>query len=102
VRIGVSCDQNQKLQSLGKASHFVFHDADPFNGQVVWERTVDVPATPVASLLQWIADRGTDIILTAEVGPLARRHLADQGVVVLVGAEGIQARRLLRAFFAGC
>ena len=102
MRIAVSCDKEQKLRSLGEASHFAFHDADPQNGRVVWKQTVDVPETPVAFLPQWIADRGTDIVLTAEVGPLARRHLADQGVAILVGAEGITASRLLNALFAHC
>lgn len=98
MRFAIPCEGPRVADHFATASHFAFYDANPKDGAILQEIVVETPVHEPVSLPNWIADRGTDVVLAPELGSRVRQSLADRGVAIVSGVAGTDPRLMVKDY----
>ncbi|MGB9578435.1 MAG: NifB/NifX family molybdenum-iron cluster-binding protein [Halothiobacillaceae bacterium] len=74
--------------SFGRCQYFIFVDSETLQFEAVENPNTRASGGAGTNSGQLIANKGTDVLLTGDVGPNAARVLAAAGVNVVTGATG--------------
>jgi predicted Fe-Mo cluster-binding NifX family protein len=100
MRFAIPCEGRNVATEFQKASHFAFLDANPSSGHVLREEIVHAPVYRGPALSQWLADYGTDVLLTPDTAGLTPDRLTSRGIGVVVGGRGHDVKGVVESFLA--
>jgi len=101
IRVAIPCDGQRIATHFGHASRFVLFDADPDNGRITAENVEDAPPHQPGLLPQWLAQRGTNVVLAGGMGVRARQLFAERGIEVVTGVEVHDPKEAIEQYIKG-
>ena len=79
----------------------MFFEADPQTGEIAAEEIVEAPPHQPGLLPQWLAERGTDVVLAGGMGGRARDLFDRHGITVVVGVGEGDPKRMVEQYLKG-
>jgi len=101
IRVAVPCEGELIASHFGHASSFLLFDADPEKKEITNRELADAPPHQPGLLPQWLAERGTNVVLAGGMGVRARDLFAERGIGVVLGVEAANPRSAVEAYLEG-
>lgn len=101
MRLAIPCEGDQVCEHFGRASQFMFVDADLASGRIEREETLTPPPHEPGLWPKWVADQGADVVLAVGMGGRAVQRFAEHGVDVVVGVMLRDPRQAVQDYLGG-
>lgn len=98
MRIAVAAMGNEVAQHFGHCENFILFDAE--NGKITSENSIPNPGHRPGFLPNFLADKGSEVIIAGGMGGGAVDIFNERNVEVIVGAQG-NAREAVEAYLKG-
>ncbi len=100
-RIAIPCENGRVVPHFGHAPQFAVLDVDPQSGRIDSETVLDAPPHEPGALPRWLAEQKVNVVLAGGMGGRAQQLLGSQGIEVVTGVAGDDARAVATAYVAG-
>jgi predicted Fe-Mo cluster-binding NifX family protein len=101
MRIAIPLADERLAMHFGHCERFALIDVDPIGKKILKREDVEAPPHQPGFLPVWLAERGANMIIAGGMGQRALALFSEQGIKVVVGAQGDSPARLVTAFIAG-
>ena len=101
MRIAIPVADGKLSMHFGHCERFAFVDVDMTGKKILKREDIEAPQHQPGLLPPWLAERGANMIIAGGMGQRAKALFAEQGIQVIVGAQGDTPDRLVAAFMAG-
>ena len=101
MRIAIPLADGRLSMHFGHCERFALIDVDPIGKKILKREDIEAPPHQPGLLPGWLAERGAKMIIAGGMGQRALALFSEQGIQVVVGAQGDTPDRLVAAFIAG-
>lgn len=86
---------------FGHCDEFVLFDVDKEASRIVTQQSLTAPPHEPGVLPRWLHEQNTRLIIAGGMGVRAQQLFQQQGIEVLVGAQGGNPEEIVKAYLAG-
>ncbi len=101
IKIAIPLANGRLSMHFGHCERFALVNVDPTEEEILKREDIDAPPHESGLLPPWLAERGTNVIITGGMGQRAQALFAERGIQVVVGAPADTPERLVGDYLAG-
>ncbi|UIJ38460.1 P-loop NTPase [Desulfobaculum bizertense] len=99
--VAIPVAQGQLCQHFGHCEKFALLEVDNASREIKSGKLVDPPAHEPGVLPRWLADKGCNLVLAGGMGARAQSLFTENGIKVVVGAQGGDPEEVLKSYLSG-
>ena len=101
MKIAIPLVEGKLSLHFGHCQQFALIEVDEKERSVLGREDATPPAHEPGVLPRWLHEQGAEVIISGGMGGRALQLFADNGIKVVLGAQGGEPEELVQAYLAG-